>query len=229
MLIFLDLETTGLEKDDKVCSIGLVSVDDTKVESKYELVNEGKKISSKASSVNHITNEMLKDKHSLKDCETFKYLEQNNSAQTVIIGHNINYDLALLGSVGFRYKGKIIDTLRVSKHLIPELESYSLQFLRYELKLYKNEEEDIVAHNALGDSIVVKMLYDYLLESSSVDEMCELSFKNVLLQKFEFGKYAGKYIEEISMNDRGYLEWMLNNIMDLDEDLRYSIDYYLRG
>ena len=47
------------------------------------------------------------------------------------------------------------------------------------------------------------------------------------MQKFEFGKYSGRYIEEISMCDRGYLEWMLGNIMDLDEDLRYSIEYNL--
>jgi len=47
------------------------------------------------------------------------------------------------------------------------------------------------------------------------------------MQKFNFGKYEGRYIEEISICDRGYLEWMLMNILDLDEDLRYSINYYL--
>ena len=57
--------------------------------------------------------------------------------------------------------------------------------------------------------------------------MIELSFKNVLLQKLEFGKHAGKYIEEVAMNDRGYLEWMLGNIMDLDEDLKYTLDKVL--
>ncbi|MCK4875125.1 MAG: 3'-5' exonuclease, partial [Sulfurimonas sp.] len=72
-------------------------------------------------------------------------------------------------------------------------------------------------------------LYKYLLEIKSHDELVELSFKNVLIQKFEFGKYSGRYIEEISMLDRGYLEWMLGNIIDLDEDLRYSVEYYLQG
>jgi len=57
--------------------------------------------------------------------------------------------------------------------------------------------------------------------------LVELSFKNVLIQKFGFGKYSGRYIDEISMCDRGYLEWMLGNISDLDEDLRYSIQHYL--
>jgi DNA polymerase-3 subunit epsilon/exodeoxyribonuclease X len=79
------------------------------------------------------------------------------------------------------------------------------------------------------DATVVKLLYNYLLEISSLESMIELSFKNVLMQKLDFGKYSGRYIEEICMNDRAYLEWMLHNIKDLDEDLRYSINYYLQG
>jgi DNA polymerase-3 subunit epsilon/exodeoxyribonuclease X len=104
-----------------------------------------------------------------------------------------------------------------------------LQVLRYELKLYKKEDKDIVSHHALGDAKIVKLLYEYLLEMVSLEEMQSLSFKKVLLQKLEFGKYAGRYIEEIVSQERGYLEWMLHNIVDLDEDLRYSISYYLEG
>lgn len=229
MIIFIDTETTGLEINDKICSIGIVTIEDGVVNSKYELINEGKKISTKASSINHITNEMIKDKPKLKESDVFKFLENNNTQETTLIGHNINSDLARLFESGFKYKGEIIDTLRVSKHLIPECESYSLQFLRYELKLYKNEVDNIRAYNALSDALVVKMLYEYLSDIKSKDELCKLSFEKVLLEKLEFGKYAGRYIEDISMNDRGYLEWMLTSIMDLDEDLRYSIDYYLRG
>lgn len=229
MLVFIDVETTGLETEDRICSLALIVVDDSKVTSTYELVNEGKKISSKASSINHITNEMIIDKPKLKDSEVFKYLENLNIPETTIIGHNVKFDLEKLVFSGFIFKGKIIDTLKVSKHLIPECESYALQYLRYELKLYKQELESITPHNALSDAKVVKALYEYLLDIVTLDDMYELSFKNVLLQKFEFGKYQGKYIEEIAMYDRGYLEWMLANVMDLDEDLRYSIDYYLRG
>jgi len=235
VLIFLDVETTGLESDDRVCSIGLIAIADAKTTVMYELVNEAKKISSKASSVNHITNEMIADKLSFEKSEIYDFLQKHNTQETTIIAHNIHFDLAMLLASGFSFKGQIVDTLRVSKHLIPECESYSLQFLRYELKLYKNEKEEailleigeIVSHNALSDALFVKLLYNYLLESSSHDELARLSFENVLLLKFEFGKYQGRYIEEIAMNDRGYLEWMLSNIIDLDDDLRYSISYYL--
>ena len=223
MLIFLDTETTGLENEDVICSIAII-YDDIVM---YNLVNEEKKIPPQAPSIHHITNEMIKDKPKVVDTNLYKFLNENNNEQTVIVGHNINFDMKKLKAIGFDFKGTVIDTLRVSKHLIPECESYALQFLRYELKLYQNETEILVSHNALSDAQVVKFLYEYLLESASTDEMCELSFKNVLMEKFSFGKYNGRYIEEISMNDRGYLEWMLS--VDLDDDLRYSINYYLQG
>lgn len=238
MLIFLDVETTGLEEADRVCSIGFIAVEGEKIVSKYELVNEGKKISPKASSINHITNEMIKDKPKLVDSEAYKFLVEHNTKDTTIIAHNVKYDLKMLATCGFVWHGEVIDTLRATKHLIGECEQFSLQFLRYELNLYKAEEkealkcnieESISAHNAISDSLHVKLLYEYLLDMATHKEMLELSQKNVLIQKFEFGKYSGRYIEEISMVDRGYLEWMIGNIMDLDEDLRYSIEYYLEG
>lgn len=238
MLIFLDLETTGVEAQDKICSIGIIASDKGKVIAKYDVVNEGKKISPQASSINHITNEMLKDKPKLKESETYKFLEANNKETTTLIGHNIQFDLKMLFTHGFEFQGEIIDTLRVTKHLIPECENFSLQFLRYELKLYREEKKELLtcgaegeiqAHHALSDAIVVKLLYEYLLEMADKEKMSMLSFENVLMQKLSFGKYAGRYIEEIAMNERGYVEWMLANILDLDEDLRYSINYYLQG
>jgi len=235
MLIFLDLETTGLEDIDKVCSIGLIALDNNALHVEYELVNEGKKISSKASSINHITNEMLKDKVKLTNTKAYKFLEKHNNENTTIVAHNVKYDLKMLSMSGFKYMGDVIDTLRCTKHLIPECEQFSLQFLRYELKLYKLENQEastcniqnLSAHNAISDALHVKLLYEYLLDISTCRELVELSSKNVLIQKFEFGKYSGRYIEEISMCDRSYLEWMLGNISDLDEDLRYSIEYYI--
>lgn len=229
MLIFLDLETTGLELEDKICSIAIVYGIEGKVYEKYELLNEGKKIPAKASSINHITNEMIKEKPKFKESEIYQFLREYNSQETTIVGHNVTFDIKKLKDSGFDFKGSVIDTLRASKHLIPECESYALQFLRYELKLYKNEVGKVNAHHALGDAKVVKLLYEYLLESVSQEEMYELSFKNVLMEKFSFGKYSGRYIEEIVAIDRGYLEWMLSTIDNLDEDLGYSINYYLRS
>jgi DNA polymerase-3 subunit epsilon/exodeoxyribonuclease X len=238
MLIFLDLETTGLQTDDKICSIGLIILDNDDVEIKYDLVNEGKKIPPKASSIHHITNEMLKNKPTLKESQSYKFLELCNKKDTTIVAHNVGFDLEKLLACGLRWRGGVVDTLRVTKHLIPECEFFSLQFLRYELKLYKLEQNkalacginpNIISHNALSDAMMVKHLFEELLNYATLDEIYELSFKNVLLEKLNFGKYKDRYIEEIAMNDKSYLEWILGNVIDLDEDLRYSITYYLEG
>ncbi|MDD5158390.1 exonuclease domain-containing protein [Sulfurimonas sp.] len=234
MLIFLDLETTGLEDIDKICAVGIIAVDDAKMIVKYDLVNEAKKISSKASSVNHITNEMLKQKPKLKDSDAYKFLEEHNHEDSIIVAHNAKFGIKMLELGGFIWHGKAIDTLRTTKHLIPECEYFSLQFLRYELKLYRDEsretalfENNILERKALHDALITKLLYKYLLEIEPQNRLLELSEKKVLMQKFGFGKYADKHIEEISMYDRAYLEWMLCNIAELDEDLRYTIEYYL--
>jgi len=237
MFIFLDIETTGIDKNDKICSIGIISLKNGIVELKYELINENKKITPSASSIHNITNEMIKDKVKFKDGEIYAFLDKHNNTDTVLIMHESKFSLEYLLRSGFKWIGKVIDTKRVVKHLIPESQIFSLQFLRYELKLYKREKAEsvvcginhkIVTHNALDDALIVKLLYEYLLDYATTDEMCELSLKNVLVEKLHFGKYTNRYIEDIVMNDRKYIEWLLKNVSDLDDDLKYTIKYYLR-
>lgn len=233
MLIFTDMQTTGVEADDLLCSIALLHEETLW----YELVNEGKKIPPLASSLHNITNEMIQEKEPFQKTQIYNFLQQNNNIEAVLIGHNVKFYGEKLAKSGLEWKGSVIDTKRVTKHLIPECELFSLQFLRYELKLYRQEnrvkhkygiKDAFCSHNALHDVLLTQILFEHLLEYASVQEMKTLTFQNVLLEKFTFGKYMGKYIEEIVLNDQSYIRWMLN-LEDLDEDLRYSLEYYLRG
>ena len=234
MLIFLDLETTGREKNDKICSIAIIYED----KHKYELINEAKKISVEASSIHHITNEAIQDSPKFLESEIGQFLQKHNSDEYTIVAHNIPFITEKLLHSGITWQGDMIDTFKVTKHLIPECEFFSLQFLRYELKLYKEERElssmygikdALIAHNALDDAFVIKLLYNYLHTLVDKDKMKELSFENVLLEKFSFGKYKGRYIEEICNNDTSYVRWLLESATDIDEDIKYSINYYLEG
>jgi len=236
MLIFLDLETTGVASNDKIVSIALLNA--VTKEYKYELVNAGKKITPEASSIHHITNEMIQGKPAFKESEIYKLFNEYNTEENTLITHNSKYILEMLHREGFVWKGGIIDTQRTTKHLIPECEQFSLQILRYELRLYKQEEalrqeygikDALFAHHALSDALVIALLFEYLKEMVSVEEMEILSSKNVLLEKLNFGKHKEKYIEDVVQNDRAYLEWMLESLSDLDDDLRYSINHYLQG
>jgi len=238
MLIFLDLETSGMEKEDRICSLGVLLFENEKfVTKEYGIVNEGKKIAPSASAQHNITDEMITDKPSFKESSIYKLLESHNNFETTLIVHNQFFILEKLEHSGLKWHGKIIDTQRVVKHLVPDLESFALEFLRYELKLYRKEEplkelcgikDALIAHHALSDVLVIKLLFDYLADEKDMEAMYNLSFESVLLEKFPFGKYSGRYIEEIAMNERSYLQWMLS-LQNLDDDLRYSLEYYLKG
>ena len=76
MLIYIDVETTGLEENDRICSIGLI-VFNEKIEIYKELIKPPKKMRLEASAINHITNEMLKEKKSFEKENNFKIKKEN--------------------------------------------------------------------------------------------------------------------------------------------------------
>lgn len=220
MLVFLDIKTIGSEVDDKICALSILH-DQTLTS---ELINDGKKIASEASASHHISNADIKDKDNFTQSKGYKFLQDLN-ADDVLVVHDYNFVYKILQSYGITIYAKIIDTKRVTKHIIEDIERFDLQYLRYELQLFTTNE---MVYKPLEDVVVIKSLFEYLLQSVSEEEMFELSFKNVLLQKLNFGKYNGRYIEEIVNIDSQYLQWMLS-LDNLDADLQYTIQNYLQG
>ena len=231
--VFLDVETTGLEERDRICEIALIIEDDGVFQTSSSLCKSPKKISKEAMSLHHITNEMVADAPSCVQSETYKLLKEHNTLENILIGHNVGFDRRMLEKEGFDSNMQSVDTLRCVKSLIPECENFNLQFLRYELDLYKEEEKladelgvELCAHRAMSDCLHLQLLWKTLLQYATVSQLIEISAHPVLLEKLPFGKYSGRYIEEIFNTDRGYLHWMLENINDMDEDLQYSIRHY---
>ncbi|MFT7859483.1 MAG: 3'-5' exonuclease [Sulfurimonas sp.] len=220
MLAFLDIKTTGSEVDDKICALSILQGETLE----SELVNDGKKIAAEASASHHISNADIKDKKSFLDSQGCKVLE-DLSADDLLVVHDYDFVYRILQSYGLTIYAKIIDTKRVVKHIVDDIERFDLQYLRYELQLFNNKE---LLYKPLEDVVVIKSLFKYLLQSVTEEDMCRLSFENVLLQKFSFGKYSGRYIEEIVNIDAQYLHWMLS-LDNLDADLQYTIEYYLQG
>lgn len=231
MLIFFDTETTGIEAKDRICSIGMVEGE----QSHFELIHPGRKIPPAASAIHQITNEMVKEAPVFADSQSSLRLKRLSEEAAVLISHNAPFDLTMLAKEGIEWQGEVIDTLKCAKALMDDLEGYSLQFLRYELRLYREEELFFKAHGAfvsphhpLSDALHVKMLYSYLLDLADHDRLVDISRSHVLLLRLPFGKYAKRRIEEIALKDPGYLKWMLESLVDIDEDLRYSIEHFLR-
>ena len=235
MLIYLDLETTGLEKNDRICALACIAFDGEIMQQHTQQIRPPKKIRPEASAVHHITNEMIKEAPVFSKSDVVAWLQVQNQSENILIGHNINFDLGMLEKESFVWQGGIIDTLKCTKHLIQEIDRFALQYLRYELQLYKSESEiaekmgiRLQAHTALSDAFHVMLLHRYLNDMADDEQLQELTLERALVKKFNFGKYSGRYIEEIARHDQGYLEWMLNNMFDMDSDLRYSVKYYLK-
>lgn len=164
-----------------------------------------------------ITPEMLVDKPPYAELHSAKILDELNVEENVFIAHNLNFDKEMLSREGFDNKMQIIDTLRVLMHVMPDLESHSMQWYRYAYKLYLKEPQaidevgkEISAHDALGDVIVLKLLVeDLIAKGISIDEQIRLSGLPCFITRMKWGKYKGKDINEVAKTDSGYIFYML--------------------
>ncbi|MFA7056088.1 MAG: exonuclease domain-containing protein [Candidatus Cloacimonadales bacterium] len=232
--IILDTETTGFDQNDRIIQLAYIVYDGMNLEPFETFCSTSQPIGFSAMAVHHITPEMIAGKPKLVDTEIYKFLEELNTEENYIVIHNAPFDLKMLEREGFQNKMKVIDTLRVTQRLAPNLESHKMQFLRYHRGLYKEEPEmakmlgvEIKAHDAMGDIVVLFLLFKRLLEGRTPDELVEISSQPNMISKMRFGKYRGQLISDIIKTDRAYLEWMVTKLTDLDPDVKYSIEVFL--
>ena len=237
-IIILDTETTGNKEEDRICQLSyLVMNENFEIEEIHnELVKPPLPISYEAMAVHHITNEMVEDKPQIKYTDAYKRLKELNSPENLIVIHNAKFDLDMLKKEGFNSFFKLIDTFRILKHLLPE-GKFSLQYNRYALGLYKKEKDickkyniEINAHDALGDVIVLGLLFEYIIRNfdKTFKELIELTTKPVLHDKFYQGKHKFEKIKDVLIKDPDYIEYMLS-LTDLDPDVKYSIEHHLEN
>ncbi len=240
-LIFFDTETTGNTEKDFLIQIAykIHPVEDGADNEEFNaLYKSEKKIPPEASAVHHITNKMITDKPSFTESDDFpkikKLFENKNN---VVIAHNAPFDLIMIEKEGIIPKN-FICTLRVVRYLDKEekIEKYNLQYLRYFLEM----EVEATAHDALGDVLVLEVLFERLKkkimemgkldEEKTLEKMIDISSRPSLFHTFKFGKYNGKKLEEIAKTDRGYLQWLLDQKLQgdgIDEDWIYTLKHYL--
>jgi len=210
-LIFLDTETTGIKEEDRIFQIAYIYNN----EKKESLFKPPLPISIEASEATHYTNEDVEDKEAVKNSDFQKELKKIlNQEDTIFIAHNAKFDIQMLEKDNIKVNS-FIDTYKVAQALDPEgkLGAYRLQYLRYALKLNTKGAQ---AHDAMGDVIVLKALFERLYNKMTnispnknreevLEEMIKISQEPVLIKKFSFGKYIGKSIKEVYEQDPGYL------------------------
>lgn len=240
--IILDTETTGTTEEDRVIQLGYIVLGAKEVEVHNEFNSTDVPISFGAMEVHGITQEMIENKPICTETTAYKRLLELNVQDNYLIIHNAPFDIKMLEKEGFKTQMQVIDTLRVAKHLLPDEEAHRLQYFRYKMELYKEEEKEanalgivVKAHDAIGDVLVLKLFLSKLrvlvqekfVGENPVEKMVDLTNTPILIKKFRFGKHKGKEVEEVAREDAGYLRWMLANMDTLDDDMRYTINYYL--
>jgi len=162
----IDIETTGGNpKTERITEIAIYIHDGEKVIDEYAtLINPEKGIPAFISSLTGITNEMVAE--APKFYEVAKEIVQRTE-DTVFVAHNANFDYGFVKqefkSLGFDYQRKTLDTVRLSRKLLPGHASYSLGNLCRDL--------DIVIegrHRAAGDALATVQLFELLINKKDL-------------------------------------------------------------
>lgn len=157
--VVLDLETTGLNpKLDKIIEIGAVKVRNGEVAEVYStFVNPGRLLTQRIIDLTGIKDENLKDAPYIEDIlpDFLDFLGDD-----ILLGHNLIFDFSFVKKAVVNEKQKFerqgIDTLRIARRFLTDLESKSLGFLceHYGISLS--------AHRASNDAIATHKLYQKL-------------------------------------------------------------------
>ena len=146
----IDTETTGLNpKLDRIIEIGAVKVRDGKITDRFEsLINPGRKLDERIVQLTGITQEDLKIAPDIAEVLI---------GDDVLLGHKILFDFSFLKRAAVNqhltFEKRGIDTLKLARRFLPELESKRLTSLCE----YYGIAYD--AHRAASDAVAATELY----------------------------------------------------------------------
>lgn len=168
--VSIDLETTGLNpKTDKIIEIGALKVVDGKVVDTFStFVNPGRKLEERIVELTGIRDEDLCEAPRIEEVlpKIFDFI-----GDFCLLGHSILFDFSFLKKAAVNnrltFEKEAIDTLKISRKYLAELEHRSLDYLCEYFEISHK------AHRALADAEATHILYGKLLEKfySEEDEL----------------------------------------------------------
>jgi DNA polymerase-3 subunit epsilon len=254
--LVLDIETTASNVTPETEPIEVVfrynELDQQNVDSTdYEFKMKPEKPVLPASTVIHGMSQKDVDQHPLiKDQlnlihETMKGFSDN----TIVIGYNVQFDIAVLNQAMLKYiqksfqPKKVIDILRLARKLIniKSIGGYKLDAvyyylfpdnLQYLLKLRQvhsalkdvNIEEEVLLE--LWDK--VEKIKEY--SKCTIDGLLSFAQQPMLLEEWGWGKHRGKKIIDVIHEDRDYVNWFLTkcDFRNDQPDLVFTIKELLK-
>ncbi len=240
----IDIETTGLRAGaEKITEIAIILHNGKQIIEEFSsLVNPERKIPYFITTLTGINDKMVSDAPKFYEIAR-NIIELTENA--TIVGHNVNFDYSFLKaefkSLGYDYQRKTLDTVRLSRKLIPGQASYSLGKLCSSLGITHQNK-----HRAAGDAMATTRLFEMLCGIDGEPETLSLKGLNSNLSRsvienlpetpgvYYFHDYRGKliYIGK-SINIRARVMQHLNNnttkrAIDMKNSIA-SIDFISTG
>jgi DNA polymerase-3 subunit epsilon len=161
MYAIVDIETTGgSARTEKITEIAIYLHDGNQITGEYvTLINPERNIPYFITNLTGITNEMVED--APRFYEIAKTIVELTEGRT-FVAHNARFDYSFIRqefkSLGFNYKRNILDTVALSRKLIPGHSSYSLGNICKDLNIMINGR-----HRAAGDAHATVKLFEILV------------------------------------------------------------------
>lgn len=235
--LVLDTETTGTNPAvDAVVEFAAAELDLAAgtLRSASWLVNPERPIPPEASAVHHLVDEdvvLAGDLGTVLDIAELRFEHRD----TILAAHNAAFDAGFLPE-GWK---PAVCTLRLARHLWPEMPKHTNQYLRYALKLEVPGAKGLAAHRAEADALVTAALLRRELEEmerqhpgllaswGSGEDLVAWANRPVLLTTCYFGsKYHGVPWVNVP---KDYLTWMVRTVTDMDTDTRFTVETLLKA
>jgi exodeoxyribonuclease X len=215
----VDVETTGFDRNrDRVVEVAcVVSRGGIEVRAFSSLVNPGLPIPARATEVHHITDAHVAAAPAIDEVAP---ILQRMCAGTIVVAHNAAFDRGFLPMLA-DHPG--LCTLRLARHVFPELRSHANQALRHALDVALPSDPG-EAHRAFSDARVTAAVLDVLLERylrmgypADIDALLAFAKSKITFPRFPFGRYRNVPLPHVPGD---YLQWMLRcGDPPFDEDI----------
>lgn len=142
----------------------------------------------------------------------------------VVAAHNAAFEQHFHSGNGRAW----IDTWKCALVVWPDAPAHNNQVLRYWLDLDASPDfspaDAMPPHRALPDAYVTAHILRRLLDHRTVAQLVEISKWPALIGTIRFGKHKGEKMRDLPGD---YLEWIRDK-SDLDRDLKFTADYWLK-
>ncbi len=160
--VVFDIETTGLSAyNDKITEIGAIKIKNGETIGEFsQLINPQIPIPPKITQLTGINDDMVADKPTIEEVLP-EFLDFCENA--VIVAHNASFDTGFIRKnatdMGLSFHNKIVDTLRISRELLPEHSKHNLEVLAKRLNVSLENH-----HRAVDDATATAEIFLKLMD-----------------------------------------------------------------